>query len=54
MGSNGACATCGRKLIDKKSMERGFGPVCYEKYLKAKQQEDFERNQITVYEALGE
>lgn len=29
------CTTCGRKLKDKKSIDRGYGPVCYEKHLKA-------------------
>lgn len=28
------CSRCGRKLTDIKSMERGLGPVCYQKYLK--------------------
>lgn len=25
------CAICGRKLKDPMSMERGYGPVCYER-----------------------
>ena len=27
----GRCAHCGRKLTDPKSMERGFGPECWQK-----------------------
>lgn len=27
------CAICGRKLKDPMSMERGYGPVCYERAL---------------------
>lgn len=27
------CGRCGRKLKDRKSVERGFGPVCWEKDL---------------------
>lgn len=23
------CKKCGRKLKDKKSIERGYGPICY-------------------------
>jgi hypothetical protein len=46
------CATCGKKLIDKKSIERGYGPVCYQKHLKAVEDAEIERNQMTVYEAI--
>ena len=28
----GVCQRCGRKLKDKKSIELGFGKVCYFKY----------------------
>lgn len=27
------CDRCGRKLKDKKSLDRGYGPVCYKKEL---------------------
>ena len=30
------CGICGRELKDKKSIERGFGPVCYKKYKEEK------------------
>lgn len=30
------CLRCGRKLTDNVSIERNYGPVCYEKYLKQK------------------
>ncbi|WP_337970224.1 DUF6011 domain-containing protein [Virgibacillus salexigens] len=46
------CATCGRKLKDKKSIERGYGPVCYEKHLNAIADEKFEKNQVTIDEVL--
>lgn len=26
-----ACGNCGRKLKDAKSMERGYGPVCWKR-----------------------
>ncbi|MCC2250043.1 DUF6011 domain-containing protein [Virgibacillus sp. AGTR] len=45
------CATCGRKLKDKKSIERGYGPVCYDKHLQAIE-EEFERNQMTIYDVI--
>lgn len=28
----GVCACCGRDLEDEKSVERGIGPICYDKY----------------------
>lgn len=46
------CSTCGRKLKDKKSIDRGYGPVCYEKHLKAVADEEFQRNQVRIDEAL--
>ncbi|WP_200411943.1 DUF6011 domain-containing protein [Virgibacillus salexigens] len=47
------CATCRRKLKDKKSIERGYGPVCYKKHLKAVADE-YEKNQLTIYDYLKE
>lgn len=44
------CGTCGRKLKDKKSIDRGYGPVCYEKHLKAVEDE---KNQVTIDEVIG-
>ncbi|GAA0415284.1 MULTISPECIES: DUF6011 domain-containing protein [Virgibacillus] len=46
------CATCGRRLKDKKSIERGYGPVCYEKHLQALKDEEFEKNQMTIYDVI--
>lgn len=46
------CATCGRKLKDKKSMDRGYGPVCYEKHLKAVADAEFQKNQVTIDEVI--
>lgn len=47
------CGICGRELQDKKSIERGFGPVCYKKYLEAKAKEDFEKKQIPLFDKKG-
>lgn len=33
---DGNCIRCGRKLKDPASVERGFGKICYVKYLKEK------------------
>lgn len=30
---NGLCRRCNRKLKDPESIERGFGPICYEKHM---------------------
>ncbi|WP_121615236.1 DUF6011 domain-containing protein [Virgibacillus halodenitrificans] len=45
------CAKCNRKLKDKKSVDRGYGPVCWSKKLKA--DAEFERNQVTIDEVMG-
>lgn len=42
------CAICGRELTDKKSIKRGFGPVCYKKYLDEKAKDEFEKKQIDL------
>ncbi|WP_281659109.1 DUF6011 domain-containing protein [Halobacillus sp. Cin3] len=34
------CGRCGRKLIDGKSGERGYGPVCWEKVQKEREEDD--------------
>lgn len=34
------CGLCGRKLKDARSRERGFGPVCWGKVLKAKEEQE--------------
>lgn len=34
------CGRCGRKLIDSKSRERGYGPVCWEKVQKEREEDD--------------
>lgn len=46
------CKRCGRQLITSKSIDREFGPVCYEKYLKEQADAEFERRQIRI-EQLG-
>lgn len=48
------CATCGRKLKSKKSMDVGFGPVCYQKYLQAQAEIGFAEDQVTIDEVIGE
>lgn len=48
------CGRCGRRLKDKKSVDRGLGPVCYKKHLKALEDEEFEKNQITIDEVIKE
>ncbi|MFC4661713.1 DUF6011 domain-containing protein [Oceanobacillus aidingensis] len=44
------CTRCNRKLIDKKSIERGYGSVCYKRHLKEQADAEFERNQLTIDE----
>ncbi|WP_202395613.1 DUF6011 domain-containing protein [Virgibacillus halodenitrificans] len=44
------CAKCNRKLKDKKSIDRGYGPVCWSKKLKA--DAEFEKNQVTIDEVM--
>jgi len=46
------CGRCGRELTDVISMERGYGPVCYEKHLTALADEEFEKNQVTIDEVM--
>lgn len=46
------CSRCGRKLKDQKSMERGLGPVCYQKYLKEQAEIGFSENQMTIDEVI--
>ncbi|WP_164219327.1 DUF6011 domain-containing protein [Virgibacillus sp. YIM 98842] len=52
----GACTRCGRKLKDRKSIDREFGPVCYKKYLKEQEQEEvgLAENQMEIDELEGE
>lgn len=45
------CGRCGRKLKTAKSIEQGFGLVCYKKHLEEAAAE-FERNQITMDEVV--
>lgn len=33
------CKRCGRKLKTAKSIEQGFGPVCYKKHLREQDQD---------------
>ncbi|SET95135.1 hypothetical protein SAMN05421676_11234 [Salinibacillus kushneri] len=46
------CARCNRNLKDKKSIERGFGPVCYKKH--QEEEKEFLKKQVTLDEALKE
>ncbi len=46
------CGRCGRKLKTAKSIEQGFGPVCYKKHLEEEAAAEFERNQITMDEVV--
>jgi Family of unknown function (DUF6011) len=46
------CEACGRQLKDIRSIKRGYGPVCYKKHLKAVAEENFRKNQITIYDVV--
>lgn len=48
----GNCGRCGRELTDVISIDRGYGPVCYEKHLKAVADEEFQKNQLTIDESM--
>jgi len=49
-----SCGRCGRKLKTKKSIEVGYGPICYQKQLQAEADAEFEKNQLTIDEAIRE
>ncbi len=36
------CKKCGRKLIDKESMQRGYGPVCWEEHTGSIKKQDYD------------
>jgi hypothetical protein len=44
------CTRCGRKLKTAKSIEHGFGPVCYKKHLEKKKAME---KQMTIDEVAG-
>lgn len=44
------CGRCGRKLKTNKSIEQGYGPVCYKKYLKEQEEVGTMDNQLTIEE----
>lgn len=46
------CNRCGRKLITSKSLEREYGPVCYQKHLREQAEAEFQRRQLKI-EELG-
>lgn len=48
------CGRCNRTLKSQKSIERSFGPSCYKKHLQALAQEWIEKNQITIFEVMGD
>ena len=46
------CNRCNRRLKTVKSIEQGFGPVCYKKHLEEEATAEFEKNQITMDEVI--
>ncbi|WP_164908527.1 DUF6011 domain-containing protein [Halobacillus litoralis] len=42
------CGRCGRKLIDSKSRERGYGPVCWEKFQREREEDG---HQMQIHES---
>lgn len=46
------CGRCNRQLKTVKSMELGFGPVCYKKHHQELADAEFERNQVTMDEVI--
>ncbi|MCM3739203.1 DUF6011 domain-containing protein [Oceanobacillus luteolus] len=46
------CIRCGRELKDKKSIERKFGPKCYEKYKKELEEIGTPDNQMVIDEVI--
>ena len=44
------CNRCGRKLKTTKSIELGFGPVCYKKYLRDQAEIGFAKDQMSIFE----
>ncbi|MER2119233.1 MAG: DUF6011 domain-containing protein [Solibacillus sp.] len=46
------CGRCNRQLKTSKSMELGFGPVCYKKHQQELADDEFERNQVTMDEVI--
>lgn len=42
------CQRCGRKLKNKKSIKKGYGPTCEQKLL----QDFYDKRQITIDELL--
>lgn len=46
------CRRCGRKLKTEKSIELGFGRVCYQKYLEAQAQIGFMDNQMSMEDVV--
>ena len=46
------CERCNRQLKTSKSMELGFGPVCYRKHQQEQADVEFERNQVTIDEVI--
>lgn len=43
------CAKCGREIKDKKSIERGYGPVCY---IKMQQVDEIPEGQLEIDDVL--
>ncbi|MGY0692640.1 DUF6011 domain-containing protein [Virgibacillus sp. FSP13] len=51
-GTTETCKRCNRKLKTQKSIDKGYGPVCYKKHLQEEAEREFEKNQITIDEAI--
>lgn len=40
------CGRCNRKLVDQKSIDRGYGPVCYRKVQEEDARRELERHDL--------
>lgn len=47
------CAKCGRELKDEKSRQRGYGPVCWKKIQKAKEEQQHESTEDEIWFEKG-
>lgn len=46
------CGRCGRILKTQKSIERGYGPVCFQRVERDRTEAEFLKNQLTIDEAI--
>lgn len=42
------CIRCGRKLKDKRSIQRKFGPKCFQKWKRKREEIGLKENQMTI------